>query len=305
MSGLARLQRLSVQIALIVFSNLCLMPPAQAVSSDTSAINELVRKAVANYKARQPQQNEYTYLAHLDRTDFDRHGKVFNHVTSSYEIMFLAGAPYRRLILSNGQPLSPEQERQEQILLEAEARARRAGSTSQQPGLTSFLAPVAQLPDEFHLRARGRQRLDGRELEVIDATPKTEDQPVQPEQEYARHFHMRLWIDTREFQIVRLEAKVAKGTIEIDRTTLVSTPEPHFSGDREIRFVIAPGAVIAEEWTKVNDEAWLPNRLHTRTTRKSTASVSPGVAPLVFASELTWTYSAYKKFRVDTHIVPK
>lgn len=307
MSGLACLQRLSLLIALIVFLNLCLMPIAQATSpgSDTPSITELVRKAVVNYKAIQAQQSDYTYLAHLERTDFDRHGKVFNHVTSDYEVMFLAGAPYRRLVLSNDLPLSPEQEREEQNLLEAEARARQAGKINQPPAPTSFLAPVAQLPNEFHLRSRGRQRLDGRELQVIEAMPKNEDQPVQPEQEYARHFRMRLWIDTTEFQIVRLEAKVINGAIEIHGPVLVLDPAAHFSADHEIRFVIAPGAVIAEEWTKANDQAWLPRRFYQKTTKKSMASASPGIAPVVFASEFTWTYSEYKKFRVDTHVVPK
>ena len=309
MSGLARLQRLSFQIALIVFPNLCQMPAAQATSSGSGtpavAVTELVREAVANYKVRQARQNDYTYLARLERTDFDRHGKVFDHIIGTYEIMFLSGAPYRRRIRSDDQPLSPEQEKQEQILLEAEARARQAGNTSQPPAPTSFLAPVAQLPNEFHLRSRGRQRVNGRQLQVIDAMPKNEDQPVQPEQEYARHFHMRLWIDTNEFQIVRLEAKVINGAIEIDPPMLVSNPTAHFSRDQEIRYVIAPGAEIAEEWTKANDEAWLPMRLHQRTTKESTVSIAPGAAPMVFATEFTWTYSEYKKFRVDTHVVPK
>lgn len=298
-------QRLSLLIALIVFLHRCVMPAAQASSSHTPAMTELVREAVANYKARQAQQNDYTYLAHLERTDFDRHGKVFNHGTSTYEVMFLAGAPYRHLIRSNDRPLSPEQERQEQVLLEAEARARQAGNTSQQPAPTSFLAPVAQLPDEFHLRSRGKQNLDGRDVQVIEALPKDDGESLHPEQEYARHFTIKLWIDTAESQIVRLEARVVNGPIRIQVPALVLNPAAHPLRGSEIRFVVAPGAVIAEEWTKVNDEAWLPKGFRQRTTKDSTATTSPELTPLVFASELTWTYSEYKKFRVASHVVPK
>ena len=65
----ARLQQLwlsAVTVALLLH----LFPAsAQAAKPDAGTIREMVRKAVANYKGREAQRDDYTYLAHVVRID--------------------------------------------------------------------------------------------------------------------------------------------------------------------------------------------------------------------------------------------
>src|SRR5262249_36323695 len=88
-----------------------------AAKPDAANVTDLVRRAVANYKARQAPRENYTYAERVVRTEFDRNGKAKFNQKAAYEIMFLKGAPYRRLVQINDQPLSPQQEKLEQQLL--------------------------------------------------------------------------------------------------------------------------------------------------------------------------------------------
>ena len=149
--------------------------------------------------------------------------------------------------------------------------------------------------------------MDGRGVEVIEALPKEEGPVAEPEEEYARHFKITLWVDPVECEIVRLKATVIEGAVVIAQQLLSVSPGSETAAGRQIHDSIAPGSVLVEEWTKINHEAWLPKSIHMKITRETVLDLSlqPGSVPLSFAEEWIWTYSNYKKFRVDTHVVPQ
>ena len=272
---------------------------------DSSGITELVVRAVANYKGREAQLENYTYLAHVVRTEFDRHGKPKGEITGTDEVMMLEGAPYRRTILLNGQPLSPAQKQEQQKFLDAEAEARRAGYNNR-PVHIFFLAPIAQLPEGFRLRRLGQQILDGREVEVIEASPLHGPAPAGTDHEYARHFKMKLWIDPHEAQVVRVESEVIRNVV-LDQQFFGVSANLKFSGMQTWRLEYARGTTTAMEWAKVNDEAWLPKWSSWKASRETATALTPEqrAGPLKFPYQGTQTFSDYKKFRVDTRIVPK
>ena len=304
MAGRVQLPRLLLLVMLF-------FPPhlwpqrSRAAKPDSDTITELVRRVVANYKSREAQLDNYTYLAHVARTEFDGNGKPKGKITGTDEIMILEGTPYGRTVLLNGRPLSPEQERQQQMLLEAEASARRAGYNNH-PVHNFFLAPIVQLPDEFRLRWRSRQLLRGHEVQIIEALPIDEQRPASSDQEYARHFKMTLWIDADEAQIVRVESEVIS-SVTLDQNLFEVSPDVKFSGVHTWRFEYARGTTTAMEWTKVNDEAWLPKWSSWKTPKETVTALTPTkpAVPIHSPEQLTATYSDYKKFRVDTHVVPK
>src|SRR5215813_12699976 len=141
MAGRVLFLRLLLLVALIFPPHL-LAQRAKAAKPDPATITELVRGAVANYKSREAQLDNYTYLAHVARTEFDQNAKPKGQITGTDEIMMLEGAPYRRTISLDGRPLSPEREKEQEMLLAAEASARRAGYNNH-PVHNSFLAPIA------------------------------------------------------------------------------------------------------------------------------------------------------------------
>jgi hypothetical protein len=278
-------------------------PLVLASGSDSTADIEMVRRAVANYAAREPLRNDYTYLQRVVRVDFLPDQKPVKQ-TGVYEIIFLEGEPYRRLVSINGRAPSAEQGARDQALFEAEAKARKSGSSVQGPIQKSFAIPIGQLLDDFDLHWRGKEHVNGYETQVIGASPKEEFYAMDADQEYARHFKMKLWIDTAESQIVRLEVTVINGILMIDQQEFELSPAQEVVASRPIRIAIAPQTTYAMEWTKINDEAWLPKWTHWKAA-KPTMKLSPDHKPVpLYPSELISTYSAYKKFRVKTYIAP-
>jgi hypothetical protein len=283
----------------------------KADKTDPASVVELVRRAVSNYKAREAQRDDYTYLMHVVRTDYDRRGKRKGKLTGTHEIMFLEGEPYRRAITVNGHPLSPQQEKMEQMLFEAEAKVRQAGHGSQHVR-EAFSAPIEQLPEQFRLRLRGQQQMDGREVQVIEALPRDENGAdehwlADAGREYARRIKMKLWIDIAESQIVRVDSEVVGDRVVLNQQWPGFDSFLQSPGVTKLRIEFPRGSVASMEWTKVNHETWLPKLAYHKTAKMTVVDVSsPYVPPsLSFPEEITMSFSDYKKFRVDTRIVPK
>jgi len=87
--------------------------PLQDGRSSSGNAAELIRLAVANYSAREITAKDYAYL------ESDRTKTPFGEGSNTYEIALIDGHPYRRHTKFNGQPLPPEEEKDEQARLAA------------------------------------------------------------------------------------------------------------------------------------------------------------------------------------------
>jgi hypothetical protein len=285
--------------------------------ADPLDIGELVRSAVANHLQRERLRNDYTYLARVRWTDFAARGRSKPQYTETYDIVFLEGAPYAKHIAHNGQPLPPSQERLEQALFEAEAKARRAG-TSNQPGRPAEYDPgpkstwtFEHLTTEFNLLGKGMGTLNGHRVYIVQALPKEKPAHLATAQDHARYFKTRLWIDVAERQIVRAREELIEDSLVMIEPGLTwaypiepEKPQIFETGSRHITY--ARGNVFDIQWTKVNGEVWLPQRTYSHgkgrvTFDRSTGEISP---PHDFQRDMETTYSEYKKFRVKSRIVP-
>ncbi len=277
---------------------------------DANDINDLVRRAVANQKARQPLRNDYTYVAHYVGSVFDRRTKSKPFSSDDYEVMFLEGEQYMRHTRHNDQPLPPDQQKRDEITMQAFLKARREAKSKPRGfpfPLTTLKLPIEQLPDYFDLRGKGKQRLDGRDVHVIEALPRNEQRTVNADQEQARHFKIRLWIDAAEAQIVKIETEVVKDLVVTDAlTTSVPTVDeaPQVPENRQLRFLYKPGATVSREWTKLSDGAWLPKHVQWKAERRIWLDLPDSDASSDWLESADWTYSDYKKFRVKTTILP-
>jgi hypothetical protein len=248
------------------------------------------------------------YLAHFVWSSFDPRRRRPKPSTADFEIVFLEGEPYMRQIKYNDQPLSPEAEKREIGVMEAFAKARR--EAKRRPGglpgfYTALKLPVAQLPDAFDLHVKGRRRLDDREVYVIEALPKANQNPADAGQEHVRHFKMKLWIDPEEAQIVKIEGEVIK---EIVVTGIPTIPDPGKEQptvveSQRYQHLYKPGSVIGQEWTKLDDGAWLPKHVYSKIQERMWLEL-PKADSSPWRDVRDCTYSGYKKFRVKTTILP-
>ena len=179
-------------------------------------------------------------------------------------------------------------------------------------GLTLYQLklPLQDLDQKFHLKFKGEHILDGRKTYVVQADPqhtKDQDDP-------AANFKIKVWIDQEEMQIVKVEGKaIQSGPLaraeyaafssktlskeEIaERKKQLEASQLYYSDDTS----------ITEEWTKVNDEAWLLRRRHVK---GSHVFVVEGQrhffrSNLALPVEYDTVDTNYKKFHVGHRIVP-
>lgn len=298
--------------ALVFLALLPVSTPAGPARSEKRAaidINGLVRHAAANFKGRDDLRNDYTYQAHYVWSSFDTRRRRPRPSTMDFEIVFLEGEPYMRRIKYDNQPLSPEEEKRQIVLMEAFAKARREAKN--RPGglpafYTALKLPVAQLPDAFDLHVKGRQRLDDREVYVIEALPKVNQNPADAGQEHARHFKMKLWIDPEEAQIVKIEATVVRELVVTGVPAIlnpIANEMPLVIEPQQQRSLYKAGSVIGEEWTRLDDGAWLPKHTYAKIQKRIWLEL-PKADSSPWREVRDCTYSGYKKFRVKTTILP-
>jgi hypothetical protein len=245
----------------------------------------------------------------IDIQDLDVRYKPPSPVSCDYEVMIIEGEPYMRLIRVNDRPLSPDEDKRQTVMMEAFAKAQREAK-SKPGGLAYYTAlelPIALLADQYDLRSRGQQRLDGRDVQVIEALPRDRPEPANADEEHARHFKMKLWINATESQIVKIEGEIVKDVMVTDIPT-ISSPIVNDAAvvteSKQIRFLYKPGATMSMEWTKLSDGAWLPKRKQWRAKERIWLGLPNSNSSTNWLDWSDWIYSDYEKFRVKSTILP-
>lgn len=260
----------------------CLSPLAFAADS-----REIVSKALERDSQNTKLAPNYTYLQRQDTRELERSGKERSRRIETWDITFLEGSPYRRLVARNDQPLSAEeQQREEEKLRWSLDERRRETSEQKERRMAEWRRrqqrqrePVHEVLDAFDFSPAVEEVWNGRQVYRIDGTPKPGYKPKSTFSVFLPKVKLRLWIDAADFQAARLE---------IEAIDTIS-----FAGFL-LRF--EKGTRIAIEQTRVNDEIWLPR------------SVSVNAAARVllvksFNREMEYTFSDYKKFQVDSRVV--
>jgi hypothetical protein len=136
-----------------------------------------------------------------------------------------------------------------------------------------------EVTDAYDFRIAGSDRIDGREVWMIDATPRPGFQPHSRGGKILPHLRGRMWIDKLSYQWVRLDAEVIR---------------PISWGLFLVR--LDQGARLGFHQTRVNDEVWLPRRIAVA------ASARIGVLKKLRIEEDV-TYKNFRKFQSDARLV--
>ena len=249
---------------------------------------EIVRRSVALDDRNSRLQRDYTFIERQEFRELDARSAVKRRDIKSFDVTVLEGSPYRRLIARGDKPLPPAEEAAEQEKLRKSIEQRREESPA---GTRKRLAEwerhrrrvrdgMNEIPDAFDLKLTGEERLDGREVWVIDAAPRRGYRARSGM--IARFFPKmrgRFWIDKQDYQWVKVDAEVLD---TISFGLLLAR--------------IGKGTQFTVEQARVNDEVWLPKRV--------AAKADARIALLrKVRGEFDITYSNYRKFQADSRIV--
>jgi hypothetical protein len=277
----ARRSVLAVALLIGAFASMGL---AQGAQPDA---REIVKRSVELDQSNWQRMKDYTWIARQSDRLLDSKGQVKSQKIEEWETVVIYGEPHHHMLERNGKPLSAaEQSKEREKLDQAVAkrehetpaqRARReADFEHEREKDREFLREV---PDLFDFNLLGEEKIDGRDVWVISATPKPGAQPKRSEAKPLLKVQAKVWIDKAEYQWVRLEAET---TATISFGLFIAR--------------LAPGAKLLFEQTRVNDDVWLPKR-----------EVVQGAARLGLVKRLVGeeetTWNNYRKFQVDSKVV--
>ena len=125
----------------------------------------------------------------------------------------------------------------------------------------------------FDFKIAGRERVNGRDCWVLDATPRSGYRPVSHETRVLTGMRGRMWIDSQQYQWVKVHA-------EVFRPVAFGLFIAH----------VQPGTEFTLEETPIGPDLWMPSRLITKV--HATA--------LIFWSENSVDDETYSDYRLKT-----
>ena len=257
---------------------------AWCASPDPKAI---IAKVMTHDTQNEKMRRAYTYLERQEERQLDASGKVVKTEINEYEHVNLYGDNYRRHVKKAGKPLPEKDARREQEKLDKILAARKDESASQREKRLAEWDRRAerrrrsfrQIPEMFDFTHLREEKLEGRDVWVIGATPKAGYRATEAMTKAMIKMRATFWIDKSTNQMVKLDAE-ALDTVSFG-LFLVRL-------NKGARFIL--------EQTRVNDEVWLPKRVQLALDARL-ALVKK------FRAQLDLTFNNYRKFQSDSRIV--
>jgi hypothetical protein len=248
---------------------------------------EIVRRSTAASDENWKIARNYTFLQRTEERQFDSEGRVKSKEVKTHDITLLEGSPYLRLVERDDRPLPAGEEKKEREKLDKSIAERLKETPAQrQRRIDEYekrrerqRETMREVADAFDFKIAGQDRVEGRDVWILEATPHPGYRPRSRDAKILPHVRGKLWIDQRTYHWVKLEAEVI---------------HPVSWGLFLVR--LDPGARIWFDETRVNDEVWLPLRVSV------TASARLGVFKKLRVQEDT-TYKNFRKFHTDSRMV--
>jgi hypothetical protein len=179
--------------------------------------------------------------------------------SKTFEDTMILGSPYQRLVAINGKPLTAAQTATEKQKLDDTIAERKNESPQDRSDRIAKYEKerrrnhllMEQMAKAFVFKVVGKSRLDGHEVYVLKATPRSGYRPPNMEAEALTGMEGKLWIDRASFQWVRVEARVTH-PVSIAGFLAQVEPGTHFELEKE---PVAPGI-------------WLPRHFSMRASSK-------------------------------------
>jgi len=256
--------------------------------SPSSDPKEIVRRSLEIDNRTAGLVRNYTYQQREVKKHLGRHGEVKSSYTRTWDVTNLYGEPYARLIQKDDKPLTAKEEEREEEKLEKfvskrkgeseeDRQKRQAKEKKERNEERAFLGEVL---NAYDFRIAGEEIVDGRDVWVINATPRKD---FHPKHAYASLFSKikgTVWIDKQEYTWVKVEGEA----IDTMRVGLILAR-------------IHKGTRFSVDQVRLNNEVWLKRRFYLEASARVLLLSNRAV-------ELEYTFSNYKKFVTGTKILP-
>ena len=242
---------------------------------------EIVRKSVNLDLDNWKKARDYAYIERQQQQDGN--GKTSS---KTYDVTYLYGKEFRRLIAKDDKPLSADDAAKEQRRYD-KAVAKQAAESPEKRAREEADAEkdhekdrefAREIPDAYDFQVLGEDKIDGHPSWVISATPKPGFVPHNSQAKALNKVRAKVWIDQATYEWVKVDAEVV---------------HPFKWG----LFLLAlnPGTVLHFSQTRVNNEIWLPKHI--------AVDVDARVFFKKLSANFDDTFSNYRKFTSDAKMV--
>jgi len=146
----------------------------------------------------------------------DVEAKGGRQTTKTYQVLMIEGSQYNKVIAINDKPLPAAQQAQEEKKLQQEITHRHGESSGDRTKRVAKYnrerqqdhAMLQEMANAFDFKLVGEQKVNGREVWVLDATPRKGYQPKSRDAKVLTGMRGKLWVDKRDYQWVKVEAEV-------------------------------------------------------------------------------------------------
>ena len=179
-------------------------------AANSNQAEDVVRRSVQNTNADWATAPQYDFT---ERDTVTRNGK---RTTKTYRVLMIEGSTYNRLTALNGQPLTPEQNKEEESKLEQEKEKRHTESPSArrkrveqyQKERRQDHALMSEMVKAFSYTLVGEEVVNGRRCFVLKASPKPGYSPPNRDTQVLKGMQGQMWVDAEQYQWVRVHAEV-------------------------------------------------------------------------------------------------
>jgi hypothetical protein len=224
---------------LFLLTRLILLASLGRWPASAQDVSEIIQKSV------EANNRDWNADPQFDNFETDRIGQG----SRTYDVTFLFGSPYQRLVAVNGNELTGDQKTAEQKKFDQVLSQRKAESAEQSSRrIAKYEADrrrdhvmLEQLATAFNFTLQGEQQLGPYSVYVLKATPRPGYRPPNRDSRVLPGMEGTLWIDKASFQWVKVEAHVIR-PVEIEGFLAK----------------VVPGTRFELETMPVEGDIWLP-----------------------------------------------
>ena len=198
-----------VGLGLLLTLGFTIVLHAETPGSGLEIMQQVVQRV--KWAEEKNSQADYTYNQLSRREKLDGNGAVKEKEEKLFEVFYIEGLMYRRLVKRNGQPLSAEevkreQQRERDFRQQVPERKRRKAQGPQQ----DEVALNEDLIGRYSYDLVGQETINGRSSYVVTYRPRSDDLPLRRRiDRLLNKVAGQVWVDSQDYEIVRLEIHLA------------------------------------------------------------------------------------------------
>ncbi len=206
---------------------------------------EILERLIEDQAAQLGRVQPYTYTEEVAHYDYAGDGSLRKGATETYEVVFVEGLPFHKLVARNGRPLRAKEQAQieKSVHETAEERRRRPrppeGGSITMAGHRIDVGANRELLTMFDNSLHGEEEVRGRKAWVIESTPKPEYTAQSEHERDVLSFRRTMWIDEEENDVAREELAVVGKGIDF----------------------ISPGSTLRADASRIAPGVWLPTEI--------------------------------------------